>query len=100
MLAGTSPKSEVAILHTYPSFWAIDWQRHNKNYDPIEELLSYYQPLHDIAQSIDIVQPTVPLDHYKLVVAPGLNVLSDAAAKNLIAYVRRAAIWFWDSAAP
>ena len=29
-----------------------------------------------------------PLSQYKLVVAPGLNVLSDAAAKNLIAYVR------------
>ena len=88
-LEGTSPRSEVAILHTYPSVWAIDWQRHNKDYDPIAEILSYYQPLKDIAQSIDIVQPTVPLDHYKLVVAPGLNVLSEAAANNLIAYVRQ-----------
>jgi len=88
VLAGTSPKSQVAILHTYPSFWAINWQRHNKNYDPINELLSYYRPLHDIAQSVDIVQPTVDLSQYKLVVAPGLNVLSDAAAKNLIQYVK------------
>ncbi len=87
VLVGTTPKSQVAILHTYPSYWAINWQRHNKNYDPVAELLSYYQPLRDIAQSIDIVQPTAPLDQYKLVVAPGLNVLSDAAAKNLIAYV-------------
>ncbi len=86
-LEGTSPKSQVAILHTYPSFWAIDWQRHNKNYDPIDELLSYYQPLKNIAQSVDIVQPTVPLDGYKLVVAPGLNVLTDAAAINLMSYV-------------
>ena len=30
-----------------------------------------------------------PLSQYKLVVAPGLNVLSDAAAKNLIEYVRQ-----------
>lgn len=87
-LAGTSPKSQVAILHTYPSFWAINWQRHNNLYDPVTELLSYYQPLKDIAQSIDIVQPTVSLSQYKLVVAPGLNVLSEAAAKNLISYVK------------
>lgn len=87
-LAGTSPRSQVAILHTYPSFWAINWQRHNKNYDPKDELLSYYKPLRDIAQSVDIVQPTVPLAQYKLVVAPGLNVLSEAAAKNLISYVK------------
>ncbi len=30
-----------------------------------------------------VVQPTAPLAQYKLVVAPGLNVLSDEAAKNL-----------------
>ncbi len=88
-LVGTTPKSQIAILHTYPSFWAINWQRHNKYYDPVAELLSYYGPLRAIAQSVDIVQPTAPLGQYKLVVAPGLNVLSDAAAKNLIAYVQQ-----------
>jgi beta-galactosidase len=88
VLAATSPRSDVAILHTYESFWAINWQRHNKDYDPIAALQSYYRPLHELAQSVDIVQPTVPLDHYKLVVAPALNVLSDEAAANLIAYVR------------
>jgi len=36
-----------------------------------------------------VVEPTAPLSQYKLVVAPGLNVLSDAAAKNLIEYVRQ-----------
>lgn len=87
-LAGTSVKSQVAILHSYDSRWAIQWQRHNKNYDPIEEILSYYGPLRAISQSIDILPPTANLIQYKLVVAPGLNVLSDAAAKNLIAYVQ------------
>ena len=87
VLAGTSVKSEVAILHSYDSRWAIEWQKHNKNYDPVEEILSYYDPLRAIAQSVDIVPPTASLSQYKLVVAPGLNVLSDAAAKNLIEYV-------------
>ena len=88
-LAGTSVKSEVAILHSYDSRWAIDWQRHNKNYDPAAELVSYYGPLRAISQSIDVVEPVASLSQYKLVVAPGLNVLSDAAAKNLIDYVRQ-----------
>src|ERR1700675_2251446 len=88
-LAGTSVKSEVAMLHSYDSRWAIDWQRHNKNYDPIDELVSYYGPLRAVSQSIDVVEPVAPLSQYKLVVAPGLNVLSDAAAKNLIEYVRQ-----------
>ncbi len=87
-LANTAVRSEVAILHSYDSRWAIQWQKHNKNYDPVEELVSYYAPIRAIAQSIDIVPPTASLAQYKLVVAPGLNVLSDAAAKNLMAYVQ------------
>jgi beta-galactosidase len=89
VMAGTSVKSEVAMLHSYDSRWAIDWQRHNKNYDPIDELVSYYGPLRAVSQSIDVVEPVAPLTQYKLVVAAGLNVLSDAAAKNLIEYVRQ-----------
>jgi beta-galactosidase len=87
-LAGTSVKSDVAILHSYESRWAIQWQRHNNLYEPVAEILSYYRPLRSICQSVDIVPPTGPLAKYKLVVAPGLNVLSDETAKNLIAYVQ------------
>jgi len=88
-LAGTSVKSEVAILHSYDSRWAINWQRHNRNYDPVDELVSYYRPLRVVCQSLDIVAPTAPLTQFKLVVAPGLNVVSDAVAKNLIQYIRQ-----------
>jgi beta-galactosidase len=88
VLAGTSIKSQVAILHSYDSRWAIQWQKHNHKYDPQEQIVSYYGPLRAIAQSVDIIPPTAALSQYKLVVAPGLNVLSDAAAKNLISYVQ------------
>jgi beta-galactosidase len=87
VLAGTSVRSEVAILHSYDSRWAIQWQKHNRKYDPVDEIVSYYGPLRAIAQSVDILPPTASLGQYKLVVAPGLNVLSEAAAKNLTAYV-------------
>ena len=88
-LADTSPRSDVAILHSYDSRWAIQLQKHNQNYDPVEELLSYYKPLREISQSIDILPPTARLDKYKLVVAPGLNVISAAITNNLIEYVRQ-----------
>ncbi len=88
-LAGTTIKSEVAILHSYDSRWAINWQRHNKDYDPIEELLSYYKPLRAISQSLDVISPSAPLDQYKLVVAPGLNVISGSDANHLMDYVRQ-----------
>jgi len=89
VLAGTSVHSQVAILQDYDSRWSINWQRHNQNFDPISEIVSYYKPLREVAQSVDVVSDTAPLSGYKLVVAPGLNVLTDAAAKNLIAYVEQ-----------
>lgn len=88
-LAGTTVKSEVAILHSYDSRWAINWQKHNRNYDPVAEIVSYYRPLRAITQSLDIVSPSAPLNQYKLVVAPGLNVLSESDAAHLMDYVRQ-----------
>jgi beta-galactosidase len=87
-LAGTTIDSQVAILQDYESRWSIKWQRHNSAFGPEDALISYYAPLRALARSIDIVADTAPLDRYKLVVAPALNVLTPEAAKNLEAYVR------------
>lgn len=87
-LEGTTVHAEVAVLQDYPSRWAIDWQRHNKAFSPIDSLMSYYRPLHEIAQSIDVIPDTASLQRYKLVVAPALNVLTPETARNLEAYVR------------
>ena len=87
-LAGTTVESQVAVLQDYDSRWAINWQRHNKAFDPVDSLMSFYRPLHGAMRSVDIVADTAPLDRYKLVVAPALNLLTPAAAANLVAYVR------------
>ena len=88
-LAGTSPHSEVAIIQSYPSRWAIEFQRHSAAFDPVKELLAFYGPLRDQSQAVDIVSPTAPLDGYKVVVAPALNVLPQSLADHLIAYVKQ-----------
>jgi beta-galactosidase len=88
VLSGTEPHSEVAVLQSYDSRWAINWQRHNQAFDPKEALISYYGPLRALVHSIDIVSPSVSLSRYKLVVAPALNLVTDAQAKNLMEYVR------------
>lgn len=88
-LEGTTPVSEVAILHSYDSRWAIDFQLHNKNYDQQEILLAYYRPLLNLAQSVDIVKPEAALTKYKLVVAPSLNMISDELGRHLLDYVRQ-----------
>jgi len=88
-LAGTAPRSEVAILHDYDSRWAIEFQPHSNRYDVVDVLLGYYRALRDATQSVDIVDPRAPLGGYKLVVAPSLNVLSGDLAAHLLDYVRR-----------
>ena len=88
-LAGTSPHAEIAILHDYDSRWAIDFQPHTKEYDQQQVLLRFYEPL-AARQTVDIIDPnTAPLDGYKLLVAPSLNVISQLLADKLLAYVRQ-----------
>ena len=85
--AGTTVQSDVAILQDYSSRWAINWQRHNKAFDPVAALVQYYGPLRALVRSVDIVPDTAHLSGYKLVVAPALNLLTPAAVANLRAYV-------------
>ncbi len=87
-LAGTSPWSQVAILHDYDSRWAIDFHPQTERYDQIAILQGYYRALRAFAQSVDIVDPRSDLSRYELVVAPSLNVISPALAEHLEAYVR------------
>jgi beta-galactosidase len=49
---------------------------------------SFYAPLRKLTDSIDVVNPAAPLESYKLVVAPGLNLISEGEAKHLLEFVQ------------
>jgi beta-galactosidase len=85
---GTRVVSQVALLSDYESRWAINWQKHTEKYDQFALLKSYYHTLRKLSQSIDIISPNAPLDGYKLVVAPDLNIISKERADHLASYVR------------
>ncbi len=87
-LRGTTPVSQVALLNSYDSRWAIDFQRHTTKYDQIGLLKNYYRYLQPLSQSIDVISPDAPLQQYKLVVAPDLNVIPQDLARHLLEYVR------------
>jgi len=84
----TVPVSQVALLYSYDSHWAIQFQKHTEKYDDIGLLKSYYRVLRHLSQSVDVVSPYAPLDSYKLVVAPSLNVLPKDLGDHLLEYVR------------
>jgi beta-galactosidase len=88
-LKDTKPVAQVAIITTYDSRWAIDFQPHNTHYDQLDVLLDYYRPLRERGLTVDIVSADAPLDGYKLVLAPDLNVISKDLAAHLLAYVKQ-----------
>jgi beta-galactosidase len=84
----TAPLSLVALLYSYDSHWAIQFQKHTGKYDDIELLKSYYRALRQLSQSVDVVSAYAPLDGYELVAAPSLNVMPKDLADHLLEYVR------------
>ena len=88
-LAGTSPHASVAILNSYDSYWAIDFQKHSQKFDYVTQITDLYRQLQPAAQAIDIISPDAVLTPYKVVFAPALNVISEATARNLLAYVQQ-----------
>jgi beta-galactosidase len=84
----TSVVSQVALLHDYESRWAVNWQPQTARYDELTVLRSYYRAIRKISQSLDIVNPSAPLDQYKLVVAPDLNLIPKDRADHLLDYVK------------
>lgn len=88
LLADTRPVARVGMLFSYDSRWAIDLQRHNKAFDPIKSFTDTYRPLRTGSQGVHILSADDDLSAYPLVVAPNLNVITQAQAKRLAAYVR------------
>ena len=88
-IAGTTPQSSVALINDYDSRWAINFQRHNHEFDPVKEMVAFYKPLRNQAQAVDVISVHAALDKYKLVVAPALNVLPKDTAEHLLDYVNQ-----------
>jgi beta-galactosidase len=88
LLADTQPVARIGMLFSYDSRWAIDLQRHNKAFDPIKAFTDIYRPFRTQSQGVHILSADDDLSAYPLIVAPNLNVMTDAQAKRLAAYVR------------
>lgn len=88
LMRGTSPRAQVAMLFSYDNAWAINLQRHSKDFDPIGEFVDWYKPLERDSQTLDVVSPDADLGSYRLVIAPSLNVLTRAESARLADFVR------------
>ena len=88
-IVGSKRKARVAILNSYDSRWAIEFQRHHADFDFVDHLLLYYRSLATRNVNIDIISADESLDGYKLVIAPALQILTDKRITSIINFVKR-----------
>lgn len=88
LLSGSTIQSKTAILNCYDSRWAIEFQPHHADFDYVAHLQHWYRPLAARNLNIDILSADEPLDGYRLVVAPALNILDEARVEKLKAFVK------------
>jgi len=89
LLAGSTVKSQVAMLNCYDSRWSIESQRHNGDFDFVAHFNHYYRPLALKNAGVDVIAADDSLDDYRLVIAPALLILNDRRVKNLTDFVKR-----------
>jgi beta-galactosidase len=94
LIAGSTPKATVAMLHSYESRWAIQWQRHHQDFDPVQHFLHFYRPLAARNIQVDILgadhlSKAEPFAGYRMVIAPSLNILHEGVVDALREYVKR-----------
>ncbi|MCW2915569.1 MAG: beta-galactosidase [Actinomycetia bacterium] len=86
-LAGTRVHAEVAVLHDWDSWRAVEGDAHPGVLDLLETHRAHYAPLFDAHVTCDVVPPTVDLSGYAMVVVPNLYLMSADVAVRLTRYV-------------
>ncbi len=84
---GAQARPAVSMLLSYDSRFAFQIQANNPQFSYARHFHQIYQALHDCQAGVDVAAPETDLAGYKLVIAPALHVLGEAAAENLKRYV-------------
>ena len=86
-LAGTRVRAEVALLHDWANWWAVESDAHPAKLDLLETHQAHYEPLFDAHVTCDVVAPSADLSAYRMVVVPNLYLMPADVAANLSRYV-------------
>ncbi|MFI8891718.1 beta-galactosidase [Streptomyces paradoxus] len=89
-IRGTRTEADVAVLWDWHSWWAqtLDW-RPSVDHDARERADAFYEALYDRHLTVDFAHPEADLSRYPLVVVPALYLMTEAAGRNLKAYVEQ-----------
>jgi beta-galactosidase len=85
---GTRVPAEVALLFSWPNWWAAEYQPGlSASLDYLDEIMRAFGALWSHNVAVDVVDPDAPLDGYRLVVAPLLYLVTAEQAAALERYV-------------
>jgi beta-galactosidase len=86
-LRGTTVEPDLAICWDWESWWAqeLEW-RPSVDLGYLDRIRAWYEAAWRAGLTVDFVHPGADLSRYKLVVAPSLYLLTEAAADSLKAY--------------
>jgi beta-galactosidase len=87
-IRGTRTVADAAVLWDWHSWWAqtLDW-RPSVDHDARERADAFYEALYDRHLTVDFAHPEADVSRYPLVVVPALYLMTEAAGRNLTAYV-------------
>ena len=87
-IRGTRTEADVARLWDWHSWWAqnLDW-RPSVDHEARERADAFYEALYDRHLTVDFAHPEADVSRYPLVVVPALYLMTEAAGRNLKAYV-------------
>ncbi|OKK08570.1 beta-galactosidase [Streptomyces sp. CB03234] len=87
-LRGTRTVADAAMVWDWHSWWAqnLEW-RPSRDHDARERADSFYETLYDRHLTVDFAHPEADLSAHPLVVVPALYLTTEAAGRNLRAYV-------------
>lgn len=87
MLEHTTIESDIAILYSPESSYALDIQPQTEGFWYMEQLRQFHRAFTQFGANIDVVSPEADLSGYKLVIAPSLYVTHRKATENLYRFV-------------
>ena len=87
---GSSVKPEVAVVFDWENQWshevAVGPRQQGKDY--MQTVVSHYRPFWEAGVSVDVIDSTVDLSQYRVVIAPMLSMLRPGVAESIEKFVR------------
>ena len=93
-LAGTTTRSQVAMIYDWDSQWAMEDSQgpRNKGLHYMEAMLKYYRGFRKQGLNVDLIDMTCDLDAYKILAMPMVYMFKEGFAEKVRTFVENGGI--------